>query len=307
MLTLTGKFMSLEDRYAKNSDFVRSRLKPIGYRQTGLFFANRPLALHAMLSSAGHEKRTTTDYDWEGLKRGSTEFVLFQYTISGRGRLNYAGKQHIVEPGQAMLLYFPFDNRYWLADGDHWEHYFLCLHGQEVMRAARTIIAKKGPLISLTPDSLALESSLDACAQILSEQVKTPFTASAMAYSLCMHLLSETCGEAAPAPRATILEKAKDYARKHFAEDIGVDHLAQAAGLSRFHFSRQFAASEGTSPAAYVANLRIRAAARLLRDTEVAVAAVGARCGFSDPAYFCRAFRRAIGVSPGEFRNSGMY
>jgi AraC family transcriptional regulator len=299
--------MAPEDRHAGNSDFVRSRLGPIGYRQSGLFFANRPLALHAMLSSAGYEKRTTTDYDWHGLKRGTTEFVLFQYTIAGRGRLSYAGRQHSVEAGQAMLLFFPFDNRYWLADGDSWEHFFLCLHGREVMRATRTIIAKRGPLIALDADSLALETSLDACAQILRDQVKTQFTASALAYGLCMHLLAETCGETAPAPRATVIEKAKDYARKHFASDIGVDDLAQAAGLSRYHFSRQFAASEGTSPAAYVADLRIRAAARLLRDSEMPIAVVGARCGFADPAYFCRAFRRAVGVSPGEFRNSGMY
>ena len=36
-------------------------------------------------------------------------------------------------------------------------------------------------------------------------------------------------------------------------------------------------------------------------------AEVGARCGYHDAAYFCRAFRRMCGVSPGEFRSSGMF
>ena len=86
-----------------------------------------------------------------------------------------------------------------------------------------------------------------------------------------------------------------------------MEDLARAAGYSRFHFSRLFVSSQGITPAAYVADLRIRAAAALLHDSTLPIATVAARCGFNDATYFSRAFRQAVGVSPGEFRSSGMY
>lgn len=286
---------------------MRSRLAGVGHRQTGLFFAGRPVSLHAMVSSAGFERQVGTTYDWHGLKRGSAEFVLFQYTVAGEGRLSYEGVQAPVRPGQAMLLPFPHDNRYWLPEGGSWEFFYLCLHGREVLRAWRAVLARSGPLVTLDGESHALELALDACCAVLRDEVRSQYRASALAYGLAMALLAETCAEIRPAPRVPGLQKAKDHARKHFAENIGVADLAKVAGYSRYHFSRLFAQSEGTSPAAYVADLRIRAAARLLRDTELSVGAIAGRCGFSDAAYFCRAFRHAVGVSPGEFRNSGMY
>ena len=297
----------LSERHARDGDFVRTRLAGVGHRQAGLFFATRPLALHAMISSAGFERQVATRYDWHGIKRGTAEFTLIQYTIAGEGRLSYADRQYEVRPGQAMLLHFPHDNRYWLPDGGTWEFAYLCLHGREVMRAWRSITAKRGPLVELGLESQALALMLDACRQVLTEEVRSQYQASAMAYGLAMALLAETVDETSPAPRLPGIEAAKEYARKHFAKAIGVGDLARAAGYSRFHFSRLFAASEGATPAAYVADLRIRAAARLLRDSEQSVGAIAGRCGFSDATYFCRAFRHAVGVSPGEFRNSGMY
>jgi AraC family transcriptional regulator len=296
----------LQERHADDGDFVRTRLAPLGHRGRGLFFATRTLALHAAISAAGFERQVAS-YDWHGIKRGTAEFVLFQYTIAGEGRLSYAGEQHVVRPGQAMVLHFPHDNRYWLPDGGAWEFFFLCLHGREVIRAWREIIAKRGPVIPLDLDSQSLALALDACCQVLQDEVRSQYQASALAYGLAMALLAETCDDATPAKRLPGIEAAREYARRHFAEAIGVDDLARASGYSRFHFSRLFAASEGVTPAAFVADLRIRAAARLLRDTEQSVGAIAGRCGFSDAAYFCRAFRNAVGVSPGEFRNSGMY
>lgn len=77
--------------------------------------------------------------------------------------------------------------------------------------------------------------------------------------------------------------------------------------MSRHHFARTFAKAEGNTPSQWLADLRAREATRLLRETDLTVAAVGARCGYQDAAYFCRAFRRIVGVSPGEFRTSGMF
>jgi AraC-like DNA-binding protein len=206
-----------------------------------------------------------------------------------------------------MLLHFPAANRYWLPAGRSWEFAYLCLHGREVLRAWLSVTDSRGPLVQLGPQSSALALALQTCRDVLTGAVPSQYAASAAAYGIAMALLAETLDEPAPVRPLPGIEAAKDFARTHFAEPIGVGDLARAAGYSRFHFSRLFAASEGTSPAAYVADLRIRAAAALLHDTALPVATVAARCGYNDATYFSRAFRAAVGVSPADFRRSGMY
>lgn len=283
------------------------QLEAAGDLRSGVVLPGRPLVLHAMPTSAGHETRTS-DYDWHGLKRGSAEFCLFQYTLEGRGQLAWEGRRYTVLPGQAMLLWFPHDNRYWLASGDRWRHFYLCLSGREVMRAWRTVVARRGPLLDLARDHPAVTAAAEACGRIVRGEVSDPFTASALAYTVAMALLTEAVGpEAAPSGRHAGIEAAKVLAQAKFAKDLGVSDLARAAGMSRHHFARAFARAEGVAPSAFLADLRARAAARLLRESDLTVGEIGARCGFHDPAYFCRAFRRLVGVSPGEFRNSGMY
>lgn len=54
-----------------------------------MLFRRAGYRLPAMLLSAGEEERRNASYDWHGLKRGDSEFALFQYTLAGRGALRY--------------------------------------------------------------------------------------------------------------------------------------------------------------------------------------------------------------------------
>jgi AraC-like DNA-binding protein len=293
---------------AEYRTIVLPQLAGLQHGSATLLPRSRPLALHANISSAGFELRSGTDrYDWHGRRRGATEFVLLQHTLAGEGRLTVGREHYAVSPGSTMLLHFPADNRYWLTKGGSWEFAYLCLHGREVLRAWLSITDQRGPLIELDPASSALALALETCRDVLTGAVPSQYAASAAAYGIAMALLAETLDEPPRLHPLPGIEAAKEFARTHFAEPIGVEDMARVAGYSRFHFSRLFAAREGTSPAAYVTDLRIRAAAALLHDTALPVATVAARCGFNDATYFSRAFRSAVGVSPGDFRRSGMY
>lgn len=298
--------MAKQDKRAIHGTSVLDHIEADGELRTGIGLTGRPLALHAMPTAAGHEQSAPT-YDWHGLKRGSAEFCLFQYTLEGRGQLAWEGQRFVVTPGQAMLLWFPHDNRYWLAQGDQWRHFWLCLSGREIYRIWHTIVARRGPLIDLKRDHPAVTAAAEACWKICRGEVRDPFTASALAYSVAMALLTETVGpDATPRSRHAGIDAAKELVREKFHHDLGVNDLARKAGMSRHHFARTFARIEGVSPSAYLADARANAAARLLRETDLTVGEIGARCGFADPAYFCRAFRRMVGVSPGEFRGARM-
>ena len=88
----------------------------------------------------------------------------------------------------------------------------------------------------------------------------------------------------------------------HSAEPIGLDAMARAAGLSSFHFLRQFAAVLQVTPHQYLVRSRLRQAARLLTDEARAVTDVAYEVGFADLSNFVRSFHRAAGLSPRAFR-----
>src|SRR6185437_11090761 len=70
------------------------------------------------------------------------------------------------------------------------------------------------------------------------------------------------------APRARHLLRAKDLADARYADPLGVDDMAAAAGLSRAHFSREFRRVFGVSPHVYLLTRRLERAAALLRTTD---------------------------------------
>jgi AraC family transcriptional regulator len=79
--------------------------------------------------------------------------------------------------------------------------------------------------------------------------------------------------------------------------------MAAVARLSPYHFARQFKAATGVPPHQYVITRRVERAKELLQaGADLSLAEVASRAGFSDQSVFCRHFKRAVGVTPGQFR-----
>src|ERR1041384_3918179 len=104
------------------------------------------------------------------------------------------------------------------------------------------------------------------------------------------------------APPARHLLRAKDLADARYAEAIGVDEMASAAGLSRAHFSREFRREFGESPHAYLLTRRLERAASLLRATDRSVAEICFAVGLQSVGSFTSSFSRTYGISPTAYR-----
>jgi len=98
------------------------------------------------------------------------------------------------------------------------------------------------------------------------------------------------------------LLRAKDLADARYADAIGVEDMARAAGLSRAHFSRAFKAAFGESPRAYLLTRRLERAAALLRTTDRSVADVCLSVGWQSIGSFTTSFTRMYGRSPTAYR-----
>jgi AraC-like DNA-binding protein len=103
-------------------------------------------------------------------------------------------------------------------------------------------------------------------------------------------------------PTTRHLLRAKDLADARYFERLRVDDLAQAAGLSRAHFSRAFRQAFGESPHAYLLTRRLERAAALLRTTDRSVAEICFSVGLQSVGSFTSSFTRTYGVSPTVYR-----
>jgi AraC family transcriptional regulator len=111
----------------------------------------------------------------------------------------------------------------------------------------------------------------------------------------------------APGPAA--VDDPLDRARRHIDaslfEPLSLGQIADVAGLSAYHFSRQFGARFGASPMAYVRARRLSAAAdRLCAGASPSLIDLAFDCGFDSQEGFTRAFKRVFGIPPGLYRRA---
>ncbi len=262
--------------------------------------ARGPLGFHVMATGAGFEKRVNEVYTWEGLKRGDAPFVILQHTIAGRGELDFAGTRHVLTPGRTMVLSFPHANRYWLDRGRTWEYFWIGANGREALRLIRAIIDLKGPVV--TPSAQAVDRMAAACLTLM-HGPSASGEVSAAAYDGLMALHDGLFGDApGPVEVSAPVARAIAYIEAHLGEPLGVERLADIAGLSRAHFVRKFSTEAGKSPWDHVFAARMERATRLLIATDQPVVAIAVAAGFANGNYFAKAFRRLNGLSPSAFR-----
>ncbi len=261
--------------------------------------------LHAMPTSAGYEVRQNEVYDWDGRKRGQIPFTVLQHTISGSGRLRYQNRNYRLQGGDTFLLLVPHNHRYWLEKDERWEYFWISMHGEETLRIHKMVLALAGPVLKLQPSTI---DHLADCSLRLVKGATTPGTASAIAYEAAMALYDGVFGSPAFVAEQSAMQPVIDYINANLEKPLPVHELAEIVGLSRAHFSRSFAESEGIPPAEYVLQQRLQRAAKLLTKADfLPVKEVSIMCGFDDPNYFAKVFRRIYGITPTEFRTTGMY
>jgi len=105
-------------------------------------------------------------------------------------------------------------------------------------------------------------------------------------------------------PPARHLLRAKDLADSRYFEPLAVADLAQAAGLSPAHFSREFRRTFGEAPHQYLLTRRLERAAALLRNTDRSVTEICFDVGLSSVGSFVASFGRAYGAPPLAYRGT---
>ena len=98
------------------------------------------------------------------------------------------------------------------------------------------------------------------------------------------------------------LSRSIGYINAFYTEDIRIPALAAMEGLSPSRYNTLFRESMGISAQGYITDLRLKAAASLLKSTDLDIKEVGAAVGYDDNHFFSKIFKKYYLLSPKQYR-----
>lgn len=98
-----------------------------------------------------------------------------------------------------------------------------------------------------------------------------------------------------------VIEEAKSYIKSHYKENLTLDEVADYMGFSSYYLSKLFKKVEKTNFKDYVIQLKMNHAKEMLKQSDCSIKEIAYELGYSDPNYFSRAFKKAVGISASDF------
>ena len=99
-----------------------------------------------------------------------------------------------------------------------------------------------------------------------------------------------------------IVARARVYMDAHYMEKLSAEQIAEASRVSPSHLFRLFRKETGLTPYAYLTNVRMEHAMKMLLNTSYTVEEIADYCALCSSANFIRAFRQSTGVTPRKYR-----
>lgn len=239
--------------------------------------------------------------------KGIREQYILHYVVSGKGYYNTPDGSFALFPGDIFLIRPLTEIEYYPDPDDPWEYRWVNFTGADAeIILSRTDFTPDSPVMSGCGEDILhlMEMITDNPGQELYNTLELTGTL----YRL-LSVLVKRSGNKNPTSkrcedRHKCLRSALDYIAANYPLPISVDDIAAAAAVSRSTLFRLFRTELGAAPSDYLIEYRIEQAKKLLSETDISVTAAARSAGYENNLYFSRAFRKATGMSPTEFRNS---
>lgn len=140
--------------------------------------------------------------------------------------------------------------------------------------------------------SIEISPTLEACNTLITEMIR----------SYC-RLVRTHSGK----HYSAVVQKTLAYIDANLSGDLSLTTLADLMQVTPGYLSTLFHRETGGTLAAHITAQRMKAALQLLRSTRLQVQSIAQLCGFSDPNYFARQFKRLYGTTPQAYRRTSAH
>jgi AraC family transcriptional regulator len=231
---------------------------------------------------------------------------------SCRGEIRTASGMRASSPQNGSICVIPSGLAYSARLPDEAENLALMVSPEHLDRVAQEAEFRGSSAIveRCEPgDPVINRVALELLAEMNGEEAGGRLYTESLINVLSVHLLRHyTDGEGTVPAKSTgglsgkKLNRIKDFIAENYERDLSLAELAGVAGISTFHFAREFKRATGITPHQHVINYRVERAKAMLADGELPLVEVGFRSGFSHQSHFTRLFRRLTGTTPQTYR-----
>ena len=227
------------------------------------------------------------------------------YCLRGTGTIRVGGRTHRVQKHGLYWISCWHPHAYRADPHDPWELYWLRVDGPGLDALARVLRISDLPVFPQL-DGTAARACFEEALGIF--DVPSPASPAKM-HTVVAQLISllyenrfrDTDVDALTSVPSA-LERPLLRMRQHYADALRLADLSALAGMSVSHFIRTFRHSMGTSPIDWLRRERISQAKRRLIDTDEPVKEVARQCGYRDPYFFSKDFKKLTGLPPSSYR-----
>ncbi len=236
-------------------------------------------------------------FDWSQV----AQRISLHFITHGAGDVIHQNQRYSLSAGDAFC-FFP-DQCYHYKDyhGQPWRYTWLSLHGHQAAALCQQL--------GFHPDNPVQRSmSINAIQHVIREidsafrsEDHSEFFPQSAAWQLIDHLQSQqrVRSNTAHEQLAQVLKRILD--EEYAQADISITQIAQDLQVDRSTLFRHFQARYDIAPKAYLEQQRMRHAQALLRGHHLQIKEIAQHCGYEDPQYFSRAFRKHAGVAPSAY------
>lgn len=270
------------------------------------FFYNDFMAKHSLsVIDVGVEMRQNKSYYFDNKARNYQGY-LFQYTLDGSGIYEYKGVKHKITKGKAFFLSFPEDSRYYYQPPEDnsklsWMFYYIHCIGPAVEPFFRRIRELSGPVIDLGPDNVLENIFYNFYNSLYSQKQIDHYMTSEWLYRFLIALLRNV--EFPPTSRKSPhVSHAIEWIKRNYSKSVNLEEMCSEIGVTYPHIARLFYSEMGISPIQFLTQIRLEKSIELLLSTNLSINAIAVQCGFSTANYFTKVFKKAMYMTPSEYR-----
>ena len=272
-------------------------------------FERLPVDTNLQLIQAGYQK-TNANYSYGPMIR---DHYLIHFIRRGSGMMTDMQNEYSIHENQCFLICPGRMSLYRAAQDSPWEYYWLGFSGpwgESVLSEMQLDAAH--PIAELR-NSEALFALLDRMTRTIQPH-SGYLTLTGLLFEL-MDVLRDSRGSGEGARPAAarrnlqeknvqLVENIKIMVENSFGERLNISEIARNLGYSRSYMTEVFHRETGVSISQYITEFRLQRAEMMMRDPSQSVQQIAYLCGYSDPLFFSRMFKKRFGASPRAFRES---
>lgn len=250
---------------------------------------------YLQINSCGFQNAVT---DYTLIRRNGRRDFHILLINSGGGEVLHNGMLYTLDKGN-FIIYAPCEaQRYTLKreSTSLWCHFT----GSIIQDVFNSCYIKSG-VYFLSPNDLILESFTNMI-QCFHQPSRAKF---ANVYLLeLIYNISDGVTRTIQKDNRNLILPILTYINANYNKQITLDNLAQKSGYSKSRFLHIFSEYTGTTPKKYQNNIRLKISCEMLSATNNSITEIAVSCGFNDPLYFSRLFKKKYNITPTEYRIS---